>query len=138
MQKILLVDNNREYRQVVATIVRRVGYEVMQADEINEAVERSLNDRPDLILMQLTLPALDSDEIAAWLESNLSPFEIPVVIYTSQNSGSWINEALSSGAAEVLTKPISTQDVGGALRKHLGTARNRPRPIPSPCFDSSL
>jgi CheY-like chemotaxis protein len=136
MRKILLVDNNREYRQRMAMIVRRVGYEVIQADEVTEAMERSSSDRPDLIMMELTLPAMNGVEIAAWLKTNLFPSEIPVVIYTAQQAGSWI-EGLGSAAAEVLTKPISSADVGEVLRKHLPTSRNRPRPIASASFDSS-
>ena len=136
MHKILLVDNNREYRQRMAMIVRRVGYEVIQADEVTEAMERSSSDHPDLIMMELTLPAMNGVEIAAWLKTNLFPFGIPVVIYTTQQPGSWI-EGLGSTAAEVLTKPISSADVGEVLRKYLPTSRHRPRPIASAGFDSS-
>ena len=136
MQKILLVDNNREYRQMMATIVRRVGYEVIQADELTEAMERSSSDRPDLIMMDLTRPVMNGIEVAAWLKTNLFPFGIPIVVYTTQETGSWINEGLGGGAAEILTKPISSTDVGEVLRKHLPTSRNRPRPIPSASFDS--
>jgi CheY-like chemotaxis protein len=136
MRKILLVDNNREYRQRMAMIVRRVGYEVIQADEVTEAMERSSSDRPDLIMMELTLPAMDGSEIAAWLKTHLFAFGIPVVIYTTQQAGSWIDD-LASGAADVLTKPISSDDVGEVLRKHLPTSRARPRPIASAGFDSS-
>jgi CheY-like chemotaxis protein len=137
MQKILLVDNNREYRQMMATIVRRVGYEVIQADELTEAMERSSSDCPDLIMMELTMPVMNGIEIATWLKTNLFPFGIPIVVYTTEQAGSWINEGLRSGTAEILTKPISSTDVGEVLRKHLPTSRNRPRPIPSPSFDSS-
>jgi CheY-like chemotaxis protein len=137
MKKILLVDNNREYRHAMATIVRRAGYDVLQADEVAQAIERSVGDRPDLIIMAVAEPAINDVEIAVWLKSNQFPFEIPVVIYTPQRTTSWISEALSNGAADVLTKPISSADVADVLRKHLPTCRNRPRPIPSPCFDSS-
>jgi CheY-like chemotaxis protein len=138
MQKILLIDNDREYRQMMATLVRRAGYGVIQADEVAEANSRSLSDRPDLIMMELTLPAMNGVEITAWLKCNQFPFGIPVVIYTSEQPGSCTKEALSSAAVEVLTKPISSADVGEVLCKYLPIARNRPRPIASPRFDSSL
>jgi CheY-like chemotaxis protein len=128
MKKILLVDNNREYRHAMATIVRRVGYDVIQAEEIAEAIERSVSDRPDLVMMG------DGVETAARLDSNQFRFSIPIVIYTAQRTASWIDAALSNGAAAVLTKPISSADVREVLGKHLHASRNRPRPIPSPCF----
>jgi CheY-like chemotaxis protein len=128
MKKILLVDNNREYRHAMATIVRRVGYDVIQAEEIAEAIERSTSDRPDLVMMA------DGVELAAWLKSNQFPSRIPIVIYTVQRTGSSIDEALPNGAAAILTKPISSADLREVLHKHLHTSRNRPRPMPSPCF----
>jgi CheY-like chemotaxis protein len=128
MKKILLVDNNREYRHAMATIVRRVGYDVIQAEEIAEAIERSTSDRPDLVMMA------DGVELAAWLKSNQFSSRIPIIIYTVQRTGSSIDEALPNGAAAILTKPISSADLREVLHKHLHTSRNRPRPMPSPCF----
>jgi len=127
-KKILLVDNNREYRHVMASIVRRVGYDVIQAREIAEAIERSASERPDLVMVS------DGVEVAAWLKTNQFPIRIPIVVYTAEQTAGWMDEALSNGAAAILTKPISSADVGDVLRKHLHISRNRPRPLPSPCF----
>ena len=127
-KKILLVDNNCEYRHVMASIVRRVGYDVIQAREIAEAIERSASERPDLVMVS------DGVEVAAWLKTNQFPIRIPIVVYTAEQTAGWMDEALSNGAAAILTKPISSADVGDVLRKHLHISRNRPRPLPSPCF----
>ena len=121
-KKILLVDNNVEYRQVLASIVRRVGYEVIHAEGIADAIKRLVSDRPDLVMI--------GD--GAWLKSNQFPITIPIVVYTAERTSSWVGEALSNGATDILTKPISSADVGEVLRKNLRTSRNRPRPIPSP------
>jgi CheY-like chemotaxis protein len=128
IKKVLLVDNNREYRHAMASIVRRFGYDVIQAEEISEATEKSTSDRPDLDMMA------DGVEVAAWLKTNQFPVKIPIVVYTAQQIGSRMDESLSNGVAAILTKPISSADVGDVLRKHLHTSRNRPRPLPSPCF----
>lgn len=137
-QKILLVDNNHEYRQVMATIVRRVGYEVIQTDRAVKAMERASREHPDLIMMDPAMLAMDDIDVAAWLKNNLSPLGVPVFIYTASEAGDWKTEALSSGAAEVLTKPIPFTDLRDVLRKHLSPACDRPRPIPSPSFGASL
>jgi len=137
-QKILLVDSNPEYRHVMATIVRRIGYEVILSDEATKAVERVSSDRPNLIMMDPALLALEGTDLTAWFKSNLSPLRIPVLIYTTLDAGSWKNEALSNGVAEVLTKPIPLADLREVLRKHLAPSGNRPRPIPSPSFDRPL
>ena len=128
VKKILLVDNNREYRHAMASIVRRFGYDVIQAEEIDEAIGRSASDRPDLVMLA------DCVEAHAWLKTNQLPVRIPIVVYTAQQTASWIDAASSNGATTILTKPISFTEVGDVLRKYLHTSKNRPRPIPSPCF----
>jgi DNA-binding response OmpR family regulator len=127
-KKILLVDNNREYRHTVASIVRRVGYDVIHAEEIVEAIERLVSDRPDLLMIA------DGVEVVAWLKTSHLPVSIPIVVYTAQQTSSWRDEVLSNGVAAILTKPISSADVRDVLRKHLNTSRTRPRPLPSPSF----
>ena len=122
-KKILLVDNNHEYRHVLASIVRRVGYDVIHAGELADAVRRLVSDRPDLIMIG------DGIEIAG-LTSNKFCVRIPMVVYSAQQTSSCLEEALA-GVADVLTKPISSAAVDAVLHKHLQTSRNRPRPIPS-------
>jgi len=86
IKKVLLVDNNREYRHAMASIVRRFGYDVIQAEEISEATEKSTSDRPDLVMMA------DGVEVAAWLKTNQFPVKIPIVVYTAQQIESrWTN-----------------------------------------------
>jgi CheY-like chemotaxis protein len=127
-KKILLVDNNREYRHTIASMVRRIGYDVIHAEEIGEAIKRLVSERPDLVMMA------DGLEVGARLETNQLPVSIPIVVYTAQQTASWMDEILSNGVAAILTKPISSADVRDVLRKYLNPSRNRPRPLPSPSF----
>jgi CheY-like chemotaxis protein len=126
-KKVLLLDNNREYRHTMASIVRRIGYDVIQAEGIAEAIERLASDRPDLVMMA------DDIEVVTWLKTNQFPVRTPIVVYTAQ-TGRRIDEALLNGAAALLTKPIFSADVEDVLRKHLHTSRIRPRPLSSPRF----
>ena len=127
-KKILLVDNNSEYRHTLASIVRRVGYDVIHAEEILEAIERLVSDRPDLLMMA------DGAEVTGWLKTNQLPVSIPIVVYTAQQTASGMKEVLLSGVAAILTKPISSADMKDVLGKYLNTSKNRPRPLPSSSF----
>jgi len=127
-KKILLVDNNREYRHTMASMVRRAGYDVIQAEDVNDAIEKAASDPPVLIMIA------DSVEIAAWLKINQLPVSTATVIYNAQRTASWRDEILANGAASILTKPISYADLRDVLRKHLHTSKKRPRPLASPCF----
>jgi len=104
-KKILVVDNNLEYRHALASIVRRIGYDVIHAEEVGDAVERMVSDRPDLVMIG------DGVEIAAELKSNQFPGGIPIVAYSAQRPSSWVSEALLKGAGDILTKPISSADL---------------------------
>ena len=127
-QKILLVDNDREYRHMIASIVRRIGYDVIQAQEITEAVEKSACDRPALVMMA------EGVEPAGCQKTDRFPGGIPIVVYTAQQTVTCMDEALSNGVAAVLSKPISSANLRDVLRKYLQTSINRPRPLPSPAF----
>jgi DNA-binding response OmpR family regulator len=127
-KKILLVDNNREYRHTMASMVRRVGYDVVQAEDVEEAIEKAASDPPVLTIIA------DSVEVAAWLKINQIPVSTATIIYTAQKTASGRDETLANGAAAILTKPISYADLRDVLRKHLHTSKNRPRPLASPCF----
>ena len=127
-KKILVIDSNREYRHTVASMVRRVGYDVIHAEEIVEAKERLISDRPDLVMMA------DGVEVAAWLKTNQLPVSIPIIVYTGQQTASWMDEIHSNGVAAILAKPISSVNLRDLLHKYLNTSRNRPRPLPSPSF----
>jgi len=97
-KKVLLLDNNREYRHTMASIVRRIGYDVIQAEGIAEAIERLASDRPDLVMMA------DDVEVVAWLKTNQFPVRTPIVVYTAQ-TGRRIDEALLNGAAALQPSP---------------------------------
>ncbi len=134
MRTILLVDNDQEYRQTMATIVRRAGYQVIQADTGSQALERVSLERPNLIMMDLEIASEEIVELTAWLRNDLLRYDIPLILYATEQDRRGINETLRNDAAEVLAKPLSYTAVRDALCKHLRTFSNRPRPIPSPCF----
>jgi response regulator RpfG family c-di-GMP phosphodiesterase len=95
-QKIPLINTNREYRHAMASIVCRIGYDVIQTEEIAEAIKRLASDRPDLVMMS------DGVEVAAWLNTNQFPVRIPIVVYTAQQTAV-MDEALSNGVVAILS-----------------------------------
>jgi CheY-like chemotaxis protein len=134
MRTILLVDNDLEFRQTMATIVRRAGFRVIQADSGSYALERVFLERPSLIMMDLEIASVQKTELTAWLRNDLLRYKIPLVVYAAEQARSRIDETLPNVAAEVLSKPLSFTVVRDVLQKHLRAFAKRPRPIPSPCL----
>src|SRR5262245_23886354 len=101
-RKILIVDNNHAWRGTLGGFIKGLGHEVLEANTGLEAIDRAASLRPDLIMMDLSLPEMNGDEATARLKRNVSTRNIPVVINTawtmSCNVGDRADRALDAGA----------------------------------------
>ena len=121
-QKILIIEDNQDCREIFAMLIRHLGYEVMQASSAAAGMEKALNEQPDLILLDLVLPHMSGIEVTARLKNTPSTRDIPVIICTASMGKHGIDEAIYRGAIEVLTKPVSKALLNEVLRRHLAPA----------------
>ena len=95
-------------RELLALLLRRSGCEVDEATAALPAVKQAHATRPDLIIMDLSLPGITGDEATVRLKNDPSTRDIPVIVYTALHPNSpLVKRAISAGAAEILYKPIS-------------------------------
>ena len=120
-RRVLIVEDNADWRELLTTIIRRVGHEAVAARTGKEGLERALVTHPDLILMDLGLPEISGDEATVQLKANPATKDIPVVIQTAFGAGSAAKRALDAGAAELMQKPINITDIQKLLVKYLST-----------------
>ncbi|HEV8721461.1 MAG TPA: response regulator [Candidatus Binatia bacterium] len=120
-QKILLVEDNSDFRELLAIVLRRSGYEVAEAATGLTAVEQASATHPDLILMDLGLPGITGDEATARLKADPSTRDIPVIINTAFHKGALVERAIAAGAAEILHKPISFEALQEVVRRYLSS-----------------
>jgi two-component system, cell cycle response regulator DivK len=122
-KKILIVDNNDAWRDTLGGFIKGLGHEVFEAATGLEAVDRASSLRPDLIMMDLSLPEMNGDEATVRLKRNASTRNIPVVINTSWsmscNVGDRADRALDAGAEEILYKPFHLTALREVLRTYL-------------------
>src|SRR5690349_7451466 len=97
-QKILIVEDNADCRELLALVLRRSGCEIAEAATGLGAVEQAAATHPDLSLMDLGLPGITGDEATARLKADPSTKDIPVVVNTAFHKGSLIERALAVGA----------------------------------------
>jgi CheY-like chemotaxis protein len=128
-KKVLIVEDNVHWRKLLAMVVERSGYEVLQATTGIEAVERATAALPDLILMDLGLPEMSGGEATAILKRNLATQHIPVVIQTAY---ACTQNAATVGAAEILVKPIELTEIHRVLRNYLGNGAATAEPDQAP------
>jgi CheY-like chemotaxis protein len=107
-KKILLVDDDQNYRVLIAGLVRRMGYGALEATSGEQAIDVALAEEPDLVVTSVELPAMNGIELTLRLKQNQKTSYIPIVAYSGDPNHK--NAALKSGAALFLTKPLSFFD----------------------------
>lgn len=122
-QKILVIEDNQDFREIFTILIRHLGYEVVEAASAADGMQKAEDEQPDLVLLDLVLPHTSGTELTARLKSNRATRNIPVIICTASIAKEGVHEALRHGATEVLTKPISKAFLAEILRRHLARTR---------------
>src|SRR5512135_1306052 len=81
--KILVVDDNRDNRELVVKVLKGRGYEMVEAIDGEDALQKAQEERPSLILMDISLPKIDGYEVTRRLKMHEEYRDIPVVALTA-------------------------------------------------------
>jgi CheY-like chemotaxis protein len=106
MTKILLVEDNELNRDMLSRRLMRKGYEVVLAGDGAQGVAAATAGRPDLVLMDMSLPVLDGWEATRRLKADPATRAIPVIALTAHAMSSDREKALEAGCDDYDTKPI--------------------------------
>lgn len=107
MAKILIAEDERDIRDLVAFTLRFAGHEVFTAANGEEAVELAPKVNPDLILMDVRMPRMTGYEACKVMKGNPDLKDIPVVFLTARGQESEVQQGLDAGAEEYLLKPFA-------------------------------
>jgi two-component system alkaline phosphatase synthesis response regulator PhoP len=108
---ILIVDDEREIRELLRYNLERQGYKVITAQEGEEALRRIFSARPDLVLLDLLLPGLNGLEILRELRAEPSTRDLPVLLLTARGAEMDKLLGFERGADDYITKPFSPREV---------------------------
>lgn len=103
---VLVVEDFEDNRFMMRRLLEMSGYRVVEAVNGNQAVERAVGDRPDIILMDLSLPQLDGLAATRRIRSQDGMGKVPIVAVSAHDSADFHAEALAAGCNEYVTKPI--------------------------------
>lgn len=106
MTTILLVEDNELNRDMLSRRLARQGYQVVQAVDGGEAIERARDSAPDLILMDLSLPVIDGWEATRRLKADEATRRIPVIALTAHAMAGDREQAMAAGCDDFDTKPV--------------------------------
>jgi CheY-like chemotaxis protein len=120
---ILVVDDYEDAREMYAEYLRFCGFRVVEARNGAEALEQAFSHRPDLILMDLSLPGMDGWEATRQLKADERTRRIPVVALTGHALAGASEGAKKAGCDSFVTKPCLPDDLVVEVRRMLSLAR---------------
>ena len=104
--KILIVEDNEMNRDMLSRRLIKKGFEIIIAIDGEEGVKKTFSEKPDLILMDMSLPVMDGWEATKKLKSNSVTSKIPIIALTAHAMAQDKEKALAAGCDEYDTKPI--------------------------------
>jgi len=123
--KILIAEDERDIRDLIAFSLRYGGFDVIEAQNGQEAVDQALAETPDLILMDVRMPKMTGYQACQKLKSLNQTKHIPVIFLSAKGQESEIQEGLDAGAEEYILKPFAPDELANKVRAVLQRARER-------------
>lgn len=128
--RVLVVDDERAIRRYLHAALNAKGYTVFEASTGKEALDMTMANRPDLIILDLGLPDLDGVEVTRQLREWT---HIPIIILSVREQETDKIDALDAGADDYLTKPFSSGELMARMRAAI---RHSLQPASDPIFET--
>ena len=106
MKTILIAEDSHDLRSMLKQFLETNGYRILEAVDGREAVELAINERPELVLMDLGLPGTDGLSAVAEIREQIPVAEMPILIISAYDRLEYRTEAISTGCSGYITKPV--------------------------------
>lgn len=118
-QLILVVEDFEDSRFMMQRLLEMAGYSVVEASDGEQAVELAVQERPALILMDLSLPKLDGLAATRTIRQHKTMGKVPIIVVSAHDAPESRIEALEAGCDEYVTKPIDFDQLDRLLKRLL-------------------
>jgi len=116
---ILVVEDQMDNRQILRDLLGNAGYQLVEAENGEEALAAVSRQRPDLILMDIQLPVMDGYEATRRLKADPATSSIPIIVVTSYALSGDEGKARAAGCDAYVTKPYSPRQLLAKVREFL-------------------
>jgi two-component system cell cycle response regulator DivK len=123
MTKVLLVEDNDMNRDMLSRRLSRRGFQVIFAVDGQQGVDLARSERPDIILMDMSLPVIDGWEATRRVKADDTTRSVPVIGLTAHAMSGDREKAIAAGCDDYDTKPVELERLIGKIEKLLGTAK---------------
>jgi two-component system cell cycle response regulator DivK len=118
-RKILIVEDNEDSRELVAKVLRNKGYITVEAVDGEEAIEKVVSEKPDLVLLDISIPKLDGYEVAKRLKSREDVKDIPIVAVTAHAMKGDREKVIAAGFEGYISKPVNVRELPDQVKSYL-------------------
>ncbi|MBL8461467.1 MAG: response regulator [Thauera sp.] len=116
MRKILVVDDSPVERLALQEVLGRNGYQVLTAENGEQAIARSRSDHPDLILMDVVMPGMNGYQATRTISRDDETRDIPIIMCTSKGQETDKIWGMRQGALDYLVKPVDHDELLARIR----------------------
>lgn len=116
-KQALVVDDSKVVRTVCRRIMEALGYQVTEAEQGAEALEKCAAQKPDVILLDWNMPVMDGMQFLKAFRAKPEFSACPVIFCTTENDMAKIQAAMLAGANEYVMKPFDQEIISGKLQQ---------------------
>lgn len=117
--RVLVAEDIPANRNILAQFLREIGYSVIETENGREALDAVMNEKPDIVILDIAMPEMDGIEVCRIIKTNPLTKIIPVIIITALGDDEHHLKALDAGADDFLTKPFKVHFLRARLRSLL-------------------
>jgi DNA-binding response OmpR family regulator len=119
-RKVIIVDDDRETREMLTLAFELEGYEVTQAANGLRLISSLHVDRPDLVVLDVMMSWIDGFELCRSIKRNAEFQNIPVIFLSARKSGDDLRRGREAGASDYFTKPVQIERLMQRARELIG------------------
>lgn len=119
MRKVLLVEDHTEIRVLLARQIESMGFTVIPAKHGREGVQKALEEKPDLIIMDILMPDLDGREATRMIRANPKTRDIPIVAATALFLRTDLGSCIEAGCNGYIVKPFTYEELQGKIQEFI-------------------
>lgn len=118
-KKILIVDDNQDSRELVIKVLKKYDYELLEAVDGEDALNKIIAEKPDLVLMDISMPKIDGHELTRRVKSRDDLKDIIIIALTAHAMKGDKEKAMAAGCSDYITKPINIREFREQVTRYL-------------------
>ncbi len=124
MKKALIIEDHPDMLDVLSRQLERMGFSVITARNGKEGVTKAVEEKPQLILMDIMMPGMDGREATRRIRSNPMSKDIPILVITALIKESQLRKCIEAGCNDYIVKPFTFEEFREKIQTVLGPGRD--------------